>query len=95
MNCPNCQKQIEPGFKLCPYCGTETNISTGCPSCKKEVKPDWMLCPYCGTTLSQRGFQQHIPKPFSPPVYEKGHGHHGGSSGKHRKKGFLGGFFSS
>lgn len=100
MNCRICQKPVQEGFKFCPYCGTEVNAIPACPSCKNEIKPDWNSCPYCGASLSHNKPQQPpVQNPFPPNHNEHGHGygygHHSGSSGRHRKKGFFGGFFSS
>lgn len=104
MNCPNCQKPLHEDFKFCPHCGVETNKNSNCFSCQKQVEPGWLSCPYCGAALKARN--QHVkeyPPQIPPQNYQQNpnqpqfsHGnHHGSSSPKRRRKGFLGGFFSS
>lgn len=104
MNCPNCQQNLQNDFKFCPYCGAEVSRNLFCPSCGNKVEPKWVSCPNCGGALGgiaqrqtpqkapQQAPQQHIPQPEHQP-----YGYHNSSSGrKHRrKKGFLGGLFSS
>lgn len=95
MNCPNCKQNLQNDFKFCPYCGSEVNRNLFCPSCRNKVEPKWVSCPHCGGALggmAPRQVQQHMPQPEHQP-----YGYHHSSSGrKHRrKKGFLGGLFSS
>jgi len=95
MNCPNCQSNLQEGFKFCPYCGTDVNKKMFCPSCGGKVEPVWVSCPSCGAALkggAPRQGQQQFPRAEHQPYGYR----HSSSSGKHRrKKGFLGGLFSS
>jgi predicted amidophosphoribosyltransferase len=103
MNCPSCQKNLQGDFKFCPHCGAQTTQNLICPSCTKQTEPAWVTCPYCGSGLRGQANQQ-IPAqppqpPQPPPQYQQPpyqHGYNYGSSSKKRKKrGFLGGMFSS
>jgi RNA polymerase subunit RPABC4/transcription elongation factor Spt4 len=104
MKCKNCQNELQDSFKFCPSCGEEVNKIPTCPSCKNQVKSEWALCPFCGSQLKSSAKQQEFSRPMHqqpqqypnyPPHYEHGY-HHGSSSPKRRrKKGFLGGLFSS
>lgn len=49
LSCPNCSRQIQSDYSLCPYCGFE--LPTQCPKCGKALKKDFTRCPYCGTRL--------------------------------------------
>lgn len=48
MNCPSCEKPVEPKWKLCPYC--ETKLELRC-WCGLAVRSDWRRCPECGISL--------------------------------------------
>lgn len=47
--CPNCGKMIQRNYKVCPYCGVETDVR--CKVCNERVKPGWKVCPHCGNRL--------------------------------------------
>ncbi len=96
MNCPNCQQNLQNDFRFCPYCGSEVNRGLFCPSCGNKVEQNWVSCPQCGSALkgitSRQAPQQQIPRPEHQPYGYR----HSSTGGKHRrKKGFLGGLFSS
>ena len=48
--CPNCNAQVQIGWKACPQCGTK--LATRCPACGKDTQPTWKACPACGQKLS-------------------------------------------
>ena len=52
---PQCGKELDPRFKVCPYCETEVPEAPKCPGCGKEVNPVWSACAYCGMDLKQAG----------------------------------------
>ena len=45
--CPVCVTMLEPGFRLCPYCGWSGALR--CRQCGRGVRSDWRFCPYCET----------------------------------------------
>ncbi len=59
MNCPNCNEEVNPSWRVCPFCGSSTQatakkaVGNRCPSCQAEVDPKWALCPYCGGALKE------------------------------------------
>jgi len=53
LECPECAKELMPGFKLCPYCGFELKPSI-CPKCGNQVSVSFNLCPYCGAKLREK-----------------------------------------
>lgn len=89
MNCNHCNRTLQGDFQFCPYCGTQAVRKFQCPSCQRDADPNWVSCPYCG--FQMRGAVAQSP--FNQPT----HGHHydNSSAKHHRKKGFLGGLFSS
>ena len=46
-SCTGCSKELDPTWKLCPFCGTAAPAC--CASCGKPMDPTWKLCPFCGT----------------------------------------------
>ena len=51
--CPNCSRQVEENFAVCPHCATALRHT--CGSCGLQLQPEWLVCPYCGTTVRQVG----------------------------------------
>jgi uncharacterized OB-fold protein len=49
MVCPSCGRDVEPDWKVCPYC-TET-LTRVCSKCGTEARPEWKFCPYCTAEL--------------------------------------------
>ncbi len=52
MSCPNCKEKLQFGWKWCPRCDYDQEISwdnTKCHKCGEELKPEWTRCPICGT----------------------------------------------
>ena len=52
MNCPNCNKEVSPDWKLCPFCGF---VPKKCSN--PECQPRWLpqeakFCPECGKALT-------------------------------------------
>ncbi len=52
MECLNCKKKIESGFKFCPTCGSPVTMYPECKKCKKKISRSAKFCPYCGHTAS-------------------------------------------
>ena len=44
-SCPTCQRGLEAGFLLCPYC--RTKLREPCSSCTQPLELNWMVCPHC------------------------------------------------
>lgn len=51
VNCASCQGALQPGFKICPYCGEP--VERKCPSCDQPIRAGWKHCPECGANLSE------------------------------------------
>ena len=51
MKCTNstCGKELDPGFRMCPFCGTAVPQKPHCSQCGEELDPAFKMCPYCGT----------------------------------------------
>jgi hypothetical protein len=102
MICQNCKANLQGDFKFCPSCGASVAQKGFCPGCGKETEASWLACPYCGQKFNNPSAQV-LPQQHT--IYEPKHGNYHGSSsgrlfggqgGKHpRRKGFLGGLFSS
>jgi uncharacterized Zn finger protein (UPF0148 family) len=45
--CPSCQRRIEEGYLLCPYC--RTRLRQACGECGRPLSFGWVVCPFCGT----------------------------------------------
>jgi RNA polymerase subunit RPABC4/transcription elongation factor Spt4 len=50
-HCPQCDAEVEPGFRFCPRC--QNRLQPTCPHCQRSVDPNNKFCPYCGGTLDQ------------------------------------------
>jgi hypothetical protein len=48
-SCPDCRGRVEPGFRVCPYCGR--SLGGLCPSCGRGVEAGWKVCPHCAGAL--------------------------------------------
>jgi len=47
--CPNCGRDIEPDFVVCPYCRTQ--FARRCRSCQRWLRLGWRVCPYCAADI--------------------------------------------
>lgn len=47
--CPNCGREIERAFIICPYCRTQ--FARRCANCEHMLRLGWSICPYCGTEV--------------------------------------------
>jgi hypothetical protein len=45
--CPECNANLQPEYKACPYCGTTLR----CASCGQAVQGGWKVCPHCAAEL--------------------------------------------
>jgi RNA polymerase subunit RPABC4/transcription elongation factor Spt4 len=65
--CAKCGKELQEGWKTCPYCSTPTAqeppAKARCAKCGKELQEGWKTCPHCsspavssGTGGGRRGF---------------------------------------
>lgn len=57
--CPNCKRNVNAEFVVCPYCAAELRKS--CSNCKRPLDLNWAACPYCGQ-------QQAADQPPAPEV---------------------------
>lgn len=52
MKCKKCNKEIQDGFKFCPYCSASVEITYSCPKCgATDIPKDSKFCPDCGYEL--------------------------------------------
>ncbi len=57
--CPSCERPVENGMVLCPWCATTLDRGH-CRSCARGLDSDWKVCPWCRTPAAE---------PPSPPSY--------------------------
>ena len=50
--CPNCGRDIEAEFVVCPYCRTQ--FSRRCTHCDRILRLGWDVCPYCANDVGVR-----------------------------------------
>jgi len=50
--CPNCGREIENEFVICPYCRTQ--FARRCGSCQRWLRLGWQVCPYCAEEVGVR-----------------------------------------
>jgi RNA polymerase subunit RPABC4/transcription elongation factor Spt4 len=48
--CSACGRDLLPGQKVCPYCGTQ--VTDVCPECGAFVRGDWRFCPSCSANMN-------------------------------------------
>jgi hypothetical protein len=51
--CPQCGKDLQPGFNFCPGC--HYKLSPSCPQCQRVIGANDVYWPYCGTLLRDQG----------------------------------------
>ena len=76
--CENCGRDIAPGTKFCPDCGTKigkttpevSNDTNHCPNCGEKVEHDEDFCENCGTNLKTLESTQHVSffKKYKTPI---------------------------
>ena len=50
--CRNCSKPLQPDWKCCPYCGTNTATEPTCPRCGQVLPGGALFCPACSMKLN-------------------------------------------
>jgi hypothetical protein len=55
MKCPDCQGEIQAGWKACPFCGNALPEKNACASCGAEMQAGWKACPACGAGAVSSG----------------------------------------
>jgi type IV pilus assembly protein PilB len=50
--CPSCDRPVESGMLVCPWCATTLDRGH-CPSCARSLDPDWKICPWCRTPVPE------------------------------------------
>ncbi len=48
--CPSCQRGVEAGMVVCPWCSVSLDRGR-CQACHRNVEPDWRVCPWCRQSL--------------------------------------------
>ncbi len=46
--CPACERPVETGMVVCPWCAVHLDRGH-CRNCAKQLDPDWKICPWCRT----------------------------------------------
>lgn len=61
MKCTNCNAPIPGGTDVCPYCGTEIDISVfRCPECFIKLEKGTEYCPKCGCNIEKALLEESI-----------------------------------
>jgi type IV pilus assembly protein PilB len=55
--CPVCDRPVESGMLVCPWCATTLDRGH-CPTCAKSLDPDWKVCPWCRTQVQAQSSAQ-------------------------------------
>jgi type IV pilus assembly protein PilB len=64
--CPACDRMVQDGMVVCPWCGT--NLDRGhCAGCGKNLDPQWRICPWCRTPVAADGPALTAIPQQSPP----------------------------
>ncbi len=71
-DCPACQRPVESGMVVCPWCATTLDRGH-CPSCAKQLDADWKVCPWCrtpapGAVRGPRPTTAPAPRPAGQPA---------------------------
>ena len=66
IQCEGCGRPLEPGVRMCPYCGAVTERV--CPSCGAPIGVDWQFCPSCACVIPQRVATVQASGPRITPV---------------------------
>lgn len=78
MECPKCDKKIEPGDKFCPHCGEnleQKNVvgqSRSCTQCGKSIELNATFCEHCGAKISPNQSSAKNEKPEPHKIVSKG-----------------------
>jgi type IV pilus assembly protein PilB len=52
--CPACERPVETGMVVCPWCATTLDRGH-CRNCAKQLDGDWKICPWCRTPAQPSG----------------------------------------
>lgn len=52
IKCPKCNYSLQPGWKICPFCGESVNGSPKRCSCGALVEAGWKFCSNCGKAVN-------------------------------------------
>ena len=78
MKCNNCNKEVEPSWKVCPNCGTpiahSEKVQKTCRVCEEPLDEDALFCPNCGTEVKNELEEEHkkVPEPKPEPEPKPG-----------------------
>lgn len=62
-DCESCQNQLQPQWKLCPFCGTPPPPRC---TCGENLRVGWKLCPFCGASCEATGATPTTSLPAKP-----------------------------
>lgn len=54
MNCPKCNKEVSPEWKLCPFCGYEPKKCNNPDHASRWLPHEAKFCPECGEPLNDK-----------------------------------------
>ena len=64
MNCNNCGKEVDPDWKVCPFCSQTLAVILRCEKCGIELKLERKACPKCGTPAGKTIVAEGVPFNF-------------------------------
>ena len=64
MECPQCKRDVEAQWRLCPFCATALENQI-CPSCGEKMQVEWQVCPMCGKSRVSSPSQAGLPRPMA------------------------------
>jgi type IV pilus assembly protein PilB len=62
--CPSCERPVESGMVVCPWCATTLDRGH-CQGCARNLETDWKICPWCRTPAEQPSLT-HSEAPLPP-----------------------------
>ncbi len=68
--CPACERPVETGMVVCPWCAVHLDRGH-CRNCAKQLDPDWKICPWC-RTLAQDAPTSPRPPSQQQPAQQPG-----------------------